>query len=334
MIKIQDKIWAVVHSQRGPLAYMCQVSLKSDGTPDNATAKMQDTGRTWARSGPIREQETGTEAFYDNIPTTGHTLGDSVSRWTTENKLFEVIDPRGFMVQVPTGNISTLLKHCTVIKGVVQEECVWGREGGSHILLPVNSEPYIEAKTMIKRVATEVVTAPNLKLGDRFRQVRYGDVSKTEYEFFGMIKVSWLRQCSKNQYRHSGWARGACTDLVKSLPLPDETVKDDKWVAVLGWQSDQYDHKLKAGSPEWEASHYKKWHFDLELNPKALNVVAGEPSMPLTVELLRDCYTYCPERVTKRFTDTNMNRTSSYEEWRVVGKDTICAIEFKPEKKR
>ena len=332
MIKIQDKIWAVKHKDRAPLAYMCQVTEKADGTPDAGTTKMQATGRSWARSGPIGQQEGGNEAFYDNIPTPGHILGDSVSRWTTENKVFEVIDPRGFMVQVPTGNISTLVKYCTVVKGVIQEECVWGRDGGSHVLLPVNSEPYVEAKATIEKVATALVKPSELKLGDRVRLMSFGQVGKTEYEFMGMVKLSWLRQCSNNQYRSSGWARGACTDLVKSLPLEDEIIQDDKWVSVFKWQSEQYDHKLSRGSLEWKASHYKRTHIDVELNPKVIERVAGEVSEPLTLELLQAGYVYAPERVTSKF--THKFGKSHYEEWRVVGKDSIAGLQFKPEKKK
>lgn len=323
MIKIQEQVWTVTHKDRAPLAYMCQVTKKADGTPDSSTEKMQSTGRSWAGRGK--------EAFHENTPVSGFVLGDSVSRWTTDNKLFRVHDPRGFEVEVPTGNVAALLKFCNVLEGVIQEKCVWGRDGGSHVLLPVNSEPYIEAKATIEKVATELVKASDLKLGDRVHLMSFGQINKTEYEFMGIVKLSWLRQCSNNQYRSSGWARGACTDLVKSLPLEDEVIQDDKWVSVFKWVSDQYDYKLPRGTPAYLASHYKMTHLEVELSPKVIERVAGEVSEPLTLELLQKGYVYAPERVTSKF--THKFGKSHYEEWRVVGKDSIAGLQFKPEKK-
>jgi len=316
LIKIQDKIWAVVEKSRAPLAYMCQVTEKADGTPDSATAKMQDTGRSWSRSGPIGNQQRGDEATYENIPVLGFTLGDSVSRWTTQNKLFEVVDPRGFMVQVATGNIALLLKHCTIVNGVVQEECVWGREGGSHILLPVNSEPYLEAKKIVEQVATGLVKPADLKLGDRCKMMAFGHGLDATWEFLGTVKLSWVRKCSKNQYEAEGFSRyHSRTRLKKSEPLDDETLQDDKWVHIFKWVTQD-----------------GRDIFEIELTPKIMERVAGEPSIQLGMEHLLKGYQYCPERVMKKFKHELENR-NTYAEWRVVGKDTIADFKLKPEKK-
>lgn len=304
---------------------MCQVTTKADGTPDSSTAKMQDTGRSWSGKGP--------EAFYDNIPTAGMVLGDSVSRWTTQNKLFRVLDPRGFEVEVPTGNVSTLLNYCTVVKGVIQEECVWGREGGSHILLPVTSEPYVEARKVIHKVANELLKMGDLQLGDRVKVMSQGDIIPTEYEFFGIVKLSWLRKCSKNRYRSShGYSWNYRTELIQSIPLEDETIQDDKWVAVLGSQVTQRDYSLPMG-PERDASERLVWRFDYELSPKIVERRAGTPSATLSIELAAEYRSqYAPQRVSKRFTHEKVGY-SSYEEWRIEGKDSIVDIQFKPVKK-
>ena len=311
MIKINDKIWAVTHTSRAPLAYMCQVTEKADGTPDAATLKMQDTGRRWAEQHWGEGEKKGTtEAFYDNVPVKGVMIGDSVNRWTTDNKLFRVVDPRGFEVEVPTGNIAALLKYCTVEKGVIQQECVWGREGGSHLLLPVGTPPYNEAKKVIEKVAAVHLKATDLKVGDRVTLMNQGDILKTQYEYLGQVKFTWERKGENNRYR-SSWGSRYDT-LVESTPLEAERIKDDKWLAVFKLT---YSHTC--------------WYLSAELNPKILERVPGEPTMVLDAAIADDKLHYPPERVKNRFKLKVPDYQSVYHERRVVVKDTIVDIEFR-----
>src|SRR5437870_7937616 len=118
MINIADKIWAVKAVGRDNLAYMCPYNLKRDGTPDAATTKMMGTGKSWANVGErwdyvrvegqmvkddkgqwLREKtgdaQEGAAAIYDNVPMKGFKVGSDATRWTTENKVFRLHDPRG-----------------------------------------------------------------------------------------------------------------------------------------------------------------------------------------------------------------------------------------------
>lgn len=161
-IKIFDKCWYVTAKERkdedGILAYMCQVDSES-----SFKAKMQ-TGTQWAGYS-YEHQVPEVGVYFDNKPTTGFYIGTSVARYSTANKLFRVLDPRGFVVEVPTGNIATLLHLTTVKNGFVQEECVWGREGSNHILLPVNSQPYQDGlKNSVSKA--DMVKVGTLKKGD------------------------------------------------------------------------------------------------------------------------------------------------------------------------
>lgn len=184
MIKIYDKLWFIVGaSSEETLAYMCQYELTNKGTVSSSTKKMQETGRRWARKGD--DKDSG--EIIDNLPTKGLYVGNSVSRWSTSNKLFRVEDPRGFTVEIPTDNLATLLHHTTVINGVVQEECVWGRDGGNHILLPVNSEPYKRALKNQDIIENKLVNISDLKEGDCVKF--FGD--NDEYVFYGRVKITW-----------------------------------------------------------------------------------------------------------------------------------------------
>lgn len=171
-MKIHDKLWYVIHkNSQENLAYMTQV----DENKSSFLSKVK-TGCQWA--GYQCDVDSG--VTIDNKPISGFYIGSSVSRWSTSNKLFRVKDPRGFTVEVPTDNIATLLHITTVQNGVVQKECVWGRDGVNHILLPVNSEPYLEAKKTIVS-SKDYISTKNLKPGDHCSIMYQGRLEKVVF---------------------------------------------------------------------------------------------------------------------------------------------------------
>lgn len=63
--------------------------------------------------------------IWDNVPTTGFKIVDTVSRYSTSNKFWLVLDPRGVKFEISTGVFETLIMNTTIVKGVIQEPCVW-----------------------------------------------------------------------------------------------------------------------------------------------------------------------------------------------------------------
>lgn len=184
MIKIYPQLWFITDDTReNNLSYMCQYELTQSGEVAANVKKMQETGRNWAKKSGT--DDTG--VIIDNTPTKNIYVGCSVSRWSTSNKLFRVTDPRGFTIEIPTDNLATLLHHTTVVKGVVQEECVWGKEGNNHILLPVDSEPYKLSREQQDTLDNKLIPVGDLKAGDWVKFFG-GD---TEYYFFGRVKITW-----------------------------------------------------------------------------------------------------------------------------------------------
>ena len=111
------------------------------------------------RKGP----ESGVFTLMDNTPASGFFIKDYVSRWSTSNKYFNVSDPRGFTLQVTAECLTDIIEACTIEKGLIKEECVWGRKGGQNVLLPVDSEPY---RNSVKN-SDSVPKVSDLKFGDR-----------------------------------------------------------------------------------------------------------------------------------------------------------------------
>ena len=202
MIKIHDKLWFILGGDRRneedeELAYMCQYEETSTGSTASNVEKMQATGRRWSNISKGSEGWDG--KTIENLPTKNIYVASSVSRWSTSNKLFRVKDPRGFTVEIPTDNLATLLQYTTVINGVIQEECVWGRYGGSHILLPVNSEPYNRAKATLDVLENKLISIKDIKVGDWVKF--FGD--SNEYYFCGRVKVTWKVRGYKPRYRYN-----------------------------------------------------------------------------------------------------------------------------------
>ena len=109
---------------------------------NSAFRKRMRTGLSWAKFGTGKQDDGH---VIDNNSVSGFEICESVSRWSTQNKVFRIKDPRGFVVEVPSGNIPSILSCTTVVNGIIQEECIWARQGQDHILLPVTSKPYQEA---------------------------------------------------------------------------------------------------------------------------------------------------------------------------------------------
>ena len=326
MIKIGEKLWYIVKPENeDALAYMCPYEETKEGNPTSSVSKMQSTGRSWARIGavtnykkleggasweyerdadgkPIVESVTpakeGKEVVVENTPTHGFYIGDSVSRWSTDNKLFRVKDPRGFTVEVPTGNIATLLHHTTVVNGVVQEECVWGRGGNSHILLPVNSQPYLDTLDKMDTLANKLISIKDLKVGDWVKMFNDSD----EYYYAGKIKATWKVRGvirDRSYYYHSERRQATYSEYVE--------VKDDKWVDVF-----LHKHSRSKDTDKWGVYHHSK--------PKIVEIVKND-SMVVTPDMLS---MYCPERV------QNKSGLNDGKYYRLQAE--LADIEFKREK--
>ena len=323
MIKISEKLWYIVKPENeDALAYMCPYEETKEGNPTSGVSKMQSTGRSWARISAVtnyKKLEVGDEWEYEkdvdgkrivesvtpakegkevvveNTPTQGFYIGDSVSRWSTDNKLFRVKDPRGFTVEVPTGNIATLLHHTTVVNGVVQEECVWGREGNSHILLPVNSEPYMLTLDQMDTLENKLIPLKQLKVGD---WVKFFD-DEIEYYYAGKVRGTWNLQGQRHASSYYSYRQ----NREKTYSQIVET-KDDKWTDLFLYKYSW----SKEGS---------KWYNRSPSKPKIVQVIKNE-KMEVTVDTIDIC---CPERVE--------NKSGLHDgSWHYVT-GTLVGIEFK-----
>lgn len=64
-------------------------------------------------------------AVWKNEPLDGFKVLTTVSRYSTSNKLWRILDPRGVQFEVTTGNFEALLMSTTIEKGLILGKCVW-----------------------------------------------------------------------------------------------------------------------------------------------------------------------------------------------------------------
>ncbi len=316
MINIAKQLFVVKGVDReDDLAYMSPYQTNKDGEPLANIAKMQATGRSWASVGAqnvwktnesgkyIRDEgghlildhvippRKGEEFVYDNSPLFGFYVGCSVARWSTSNKLFRVKDPRGFTVEIPTDNLATLLHHTTVVKGVVQEECVWGREGNNHILLPINSEPYLITLDQMDTLANKLISIKELKVGDH---VKFFE-NDNEYIYMGKAKSTW--NIRGYNYSYSYLHRDRETKYGDWVE-----VEDDKWVDLF----------LRP----WYSNGELKYSVETPSKPKIVQVIKNETITPSVEQIAW----YAPDRIT--------NKSKVYERWQAAERKLV-SVEYK-----
>ncbi len=61
----------------------------------------------------------------DNVPISGFRIQKSVSRWSTSNKVWRILDPRGFELEISTDCMEDILMEGDVSKGEIIGQCVW-----------------------------------------------------------------------------------------------------------------------------------------------------------------------------------------------------------------
>lgn len=271
MIRIYDKLWFITDTTREDnLSYMCQYETTKSGEIAPNVKKMQETGRSWRRGG----DKEG--VIIDNIPTKDIYVGSSVSRWSTSNKLFRVTDPRGFTIEIPTDNLATLLHHTTVVKGYVQEECVWGKDGNNHILLPINSEPYKISKEKQAVLDNKLIPIKDLNVGD---WVKFFEDDK-EYYFLGRVKITWKLVGYERRYWGSYSERKQEIKEITDFYEIEDKQYTNIFLRFSEWNGEQY---IYASTPT---------------NPKIVEVVRNEV---VDVDIKDVGSLSAPDRVINRF---------------------------------
>lgn len=160
-----------------------------------ATIDYRDDDDKWAAYDPIIDE-------FDNVPTCGIKISKSVSRYTTDNKLLQIEDPRGFEVQISVANLVELMEHVTIDKGVFQTPLQWGRANGNVYLYAPEQLSQVSTDTSKHKLTDlepgtkyEARLQTHLYLGEKCFEIEVKTVA---------IPVEETNKADLSQYNHIG----------------------------------------------------------------------------------------------------------------------------------
>lgn len=148
---------------------------------DSAAQKRIETVDEWVKS---NARWSGNTAFpgtvIENIPLSGFRLTSDIrsSSYGGLDK-WRIEDPRGFELEISSGNLARLLSVGMIDRGEITDQCVWGRDGANNVLISVNTEEYKSAveNTKVAGLKTDWRTAKpgnTVLLQNNFRGVWLG----------------------------------------------------------------------------------------------------------------------------------------------------------------
>lgn len=116
----------------------------------------------------------------------GFQIAKSVKRgggWGPGNVVWRISDPRGFELEISSSNFAAVLSCTTMINGVIEGKCLWGRNGKDNILLPEASDVYQEASKLTEKIAKNV-SLKDVQIGD-IVELLNNTHNKEKYQYLG-----------------------------------------------------------------------------------------------------------------------------------------------------
>jgi len=95
----------------------------------------------------------------------GFKIESVVGRNTTENKVWRIKDPRGFLLEIQSPNFAQILENCNIKKGEIEEECSWTVNSSGRWELFSKTFPE-ELLAEMSKTKDDVPKTTKLKIGD------------------------------------------------------------------------------------------------------------------------------------------------------------------------
>lgn len=191
-VKTADKIWVVVNNK----TLSSYVSIM-----DNGHKSRLKTARAWSsRCKDVSEYE------FDNTPTSGIKIVGYKSRYRTDNKVIEVLDPRGFKCEIYIDNLVNIIDNVTIVNGVIEEKLTWGRLCGNNYLIN-SSEELVKDSDFTK--FSKIEEGQYYKVDGSLRKMLGKFDIEINYDVFGTSVQSksngfWSRYTLKPKQKISG----------------------------------------------------------------------------------------------------------------------------------
>lgn len=159
-IKIPEKHYVTFQGREKnvPIAFLTPFGTDSAAKKRMATADNWSIG--WGRSKAKIDPKT-----INNVLMSGFKVAHSVSRYSTSNVVWRILDPRGFELEISSPNMSDLIGITTIEQGEIQDRCIWSRQGANNVLLTENDPVYLQAIENSERIEKKV-SLRDVKIGN------------------------------------------------------------------------------------------------------------------------------------------------------------------------
>ena len=64
-------------------------------------------------------------AILENVPLTGFKIDGVASRYSTSNKLFQILDPRDYVFEIPIVCLFEIMQNTTIVNGEIMSPLIW-----------------------------------------------------------------------------------------------------------------------------------------------------------------------------------------------------------------
>lgn len=137
----------------------CKLGFMTPYGTNSAAKKRMSTVDNWINGWGRDEDKKPIKAeTFINEGMFGFKIGESVRRWSTQNVLWRIEDPRGFELEISSGNMAYIIANTSIINGEITDKLIWCRDGSQNYLLPLGSEEH--------QTYTENTNAVRVKVGD------------------------------------------------------------------------------------------------------------------------------------------------------------------------
>jgi len=211
------------YNQGGPLAFITPYGV------DAPAKKRIETVKDWSSGEKFNE-------IIDNNPLTGFKISKEVRRWSTSNVVWRIEDPRGFELEISSGNMAYLISECVFNEGVIEDELIWCRDGSQNFLLPTNSDEYSDYNLLTTCIKSEL-KLKDINVGDII-QLSSGESGKYlgGYNLIGKDD-SYYNQFLKNKRRYILLTKNGdyvLKSALKDIQLIKHGVEEDN----KNWEND------------------------------------------------------------------------------------------------
>jgi len=144
----------------------CPLAFITPNGSDKASLSRIETVKSWAIGWQDKDKDNSNKfEVIKNVAMEGFSIAKEIRRWSTSNVVWRIEDPRGFQLEISSGNMAYLMANTVINHGSIQKELIWVRDGSQNFLLPVGSDEY-KKYSLITSSMKNTTTLKDLTIGD------------------------------------------------------------------------------------------------------------------------------------------------------------------------